>query len=209
MRSLDDLVAPGSQVWDELLVQIEAAPAPVSVLPLHAPKGGVLELLQVTTGSTLGAIVYNSGGLAIDNGWVRLHGGGHEQVLAVAEDEPGVLIIGHDVVGGRFALNSGALFGEPGEVNYWAPDSLEWEAIGLGYTDFVHSFLGGATDEFYANVRWTGWVDELAELTLEQGVALYPPPFTKEGEDINTVHRGVVPLDELHAMYANYAAQLN
>ncbi len=179
------------------------------VLPLHAPQGGLLELLQVSTGSTLGAVVYNSGGLTIDNGWVRLHGGGHEQVLAVTEEAPGVLVIGHDVVGGRFALNSGALGGDPGEVNYWSPDSLEWAALGIGYTDFVHAFLRGATTDFYANLRWNEWANDVSELHLDQGIALYPPPFSKDGQDVERVHRGVVPLDELHYIYATYADQLN
>lgn len=209
MKSLEELLAPGNDVWTELANRVSMAATPSSVLALHAPQGGVLELLQVSTASTLGAVVYNSGGLLIDNGWVRVHGGGNNDLLAVAADEPGVLVVGHDVVGGRFAINSGALFGDPGEVNYWAPDSLEWEAIGIGYSDFLHSFLGGATNEFYANLRWNGWVDEVAELELDQGIALYPPPFSKEGEDVENVHRGVVPLEELHYMYANYAAQLN
>ena len=209
MKPLDELLDSSDDVWREIERRIDAAEASASILPLHAPQGAVLELLQLTTGSTLGAIVYHSGGIVLDNGWVRLHGGGHDQVLAVAEDAPGVLVIGHDVVGGRFALNGGALGGDPGEVNYWAPDSLEWDPIGLGYTDFVHAFLGGATAEFYASLRWTTWVEDLADVQLDQGVALYPPPFSKEGQDVETVHRAVVPLDELHSMYANYAAQLN
>ena len=209
MKPLDELLDSSGEVWRELTGRIDAAGDSASILPLQAPQGALLELLQITTGSTLGAIVYNSGGLVLDHGWVRLHGGGHEEVLAVAEEAPGVMVVGHDVVGGRFALNGGALRGEPGEVNYWAPDSLEWDPIGLGYTDFVHAFLGGATAEFYASLRWTTWMDDLADVQLDQGVALYPPPFSKEGQNAETVHRTVVPLDELHAMYANYAAQLN
>lgn len=209
MASLDELLAPGNSVWLDVSARIEAAAVPSSIVPNEDFESQTLEALQVTTGSTLGAIVYNTGGLLIDNGWVRIHGAGSKKLPAVGADSPGCVVVGHDVIGGRFALNGGALGGEPGEVNYWAPDKLEWDALGLGYTDFVHAFLGGATTSFYELFRWENWAADVAPLDLDQGIALYPPPFTKEGADIKSVQRATVPLDELHALYADYAAQLN
>lgn len=45
------------------------------------------------------------------------------------------LVVAHDVLGGVFALNGPTPHaigcpGEPGEVLYFAPDALAWEALG-------------------------------------------------------------------------------
>ena len=209
MKSLSELIAPGGQLWEHITELVSGAAVPSAVLPSNASTDPVLEALQMTTGSTLGSIVHSSGGLLIDHGWVRLNGGGHEQVRAVADEGAGLLTVGHDVVGGQFALNVGALWGSPGEVNYWGPDVLEWTPLGLGYSDFVFSFLEGATVDFYSTLRWNGWEEEVAALPLDQGLALYPPPFSEEGQVIDLVERSAVDLKELHYMYADYEAEFN
>lgn len=209
MKSLEELTAPGDELWHYIVDRVEKAAVPSSVLPIKTPAGQVLEPLQLTTGSTLGSVVYNSGGLLIDDGWVRLQGGGHERISPVVDEGAGLLTVGNDVVGGQFALNVGALWGDPGEVNYWGPDVLEWSPLGLGYTDFVFSFLEGATVDFYANLRWSSWVGDVAELRLDQGFALYPPPFSVEGQDLETVERSAIDLRELHYLYADYEAEFS
>lgn len=62
--------------------------------------------------------------------------------------------------------------------------------------------------DFYANLRWPGWQDEIAALRLDQGLAVYPPLFTAEGRNINDASRRPVPFAELLAMHAHVADQL-
>src|SRR5262245_55149646 len=39
------------------------------------------------------------------------------------------LVVAHDAIGGVFAVNGGGLNGRPGNVFYFAPDSLAWEDL--------------------------------------------------------------------------------
>jgi hypothetical protein len=81
--------------------------------------------LQVTARSTLGALALHTGGVVIDHGWLRLLGGGHGRLPSLATangvtdgQQPPVLLIGFDVLGGRFAIDGGAATGNPVDV-FW------------------------------------------------------------------------------------------
>lgn len=56
---------------------------------------------------------------------------------------PGELVVGHDVLGGLFAIDGGALGVAPGEVCYFGPDTLTWDGLGGGYSAFLLAALGG------------------------------------------------------------------
>ncbi len=155
----------------------------------------------------------------IDSGWLRLLGGGYAGLpdLAAANGlgEPSVdsspppfLIVGHDVLGGRFAIDGGALRGSAGEVCYFSPDLLTWEGLDIGHGDFVRAMIGGATRDFYASVRWDGWEAECEGLPLDHGFSLYPPPFSAQGVEVSAVSRREVPLAELFYFYEEAARQL-
>jgi hypothetical protein len=109
---------------------------------------------------------------------------------------------------GFFALNGGAFEGDHGAVSYFAPDSLRWEPLEPGYADFVHWALTGDVDGFYADLRWPGWQDEVRPLGLDDGLLLYPPPFTAEGRPVAAASRRPVPLTELWRLQRDYARQV-
>lgn len=220
VRRLADLVHVEQPVWPWLADKIASSAVPVRVVEADtAAASECLYRLQVTVASALGAIAFNTGGLFVDYGWVRLLGSGGDGLSdlatangfrdpAEAAGPPAYLVVGHDVVGGRFAVNGGGLPGEPGEVLYWGPDTLEWQALGLGHSSLVEWALSGATAEFYASLRWPGWEAEADLVGGDQGIALYPPPFSKEGQNIAKVSRSVVPWTELTAMYDDFSRQL-
>jgi hypothetical protein len=66
---------------------------------------------------------------------------------------------------------------------------------------------GGSTD-FYTQLRWAGWAQESAALSLSQGISIYPPPFTEQGRELSATSRRAVPFDELLAVYDEWARQL-
>ena len=75
------------------------------------------------------------------------------------------LIVGHDVLGGVFALNGhdpAAVDrpGVPGQMTYFAPDSLEWEAMEMGHSTWLTWLLSGRLEKFYESMRWPGWREE-------------------------------------------------
>ena len=110
---------------------------------------------------------------------------------------PEKLIVGSDILGGRFAINGGSLSGDLGEVNYWGPDTLAWSPIGLGHSAFVRWALAGGTNDFYRSLRWNGWEAEVSRIADDEGLMVFPPPCTSEGRDIDRASRKPVPWTEL------------
>jgi hypothetical protein len=218
LRSGAELATESDPVWPrlrELVEQITTA----RVLPV-VPEAGqaVLFRLQVTAGSTLGALALNCG-LLLDHGWLRILGGGTSELpdLATAnglgapapEQGPlGSLTVAYDVLGGTFAINGGDLPGDLGEVHYWGPDTLDWTPIGAGHTDFVHWTLSGGLQNFYQDLRWPGWVEETTSLREDQGITVYPCLAAAEGQNITAAKRGPVPFAELLAFNQDLARQL-
>ncbi|UUZ53344.1 DUF2625 domain-containing protein [Massilia sp. H-1] len=97
------------------------AEVPVEVLHPSAERADVLLRLQVTTRSTIGALAYETGGILVDDGWLRLLGSGNpklERDIASWNEgkTDGFLLFGDDVLGGFFAVNGGALGSDHGAV---------------------------------------------------------------------------------------------
>lgn len=108
--------------------------------------------------------------------------------------------------GGRFAINGGGLPGEVGEINYWGADTLQWQSIGFGYTDFVHWSMTDRFDAFYADVRWDGWEQETAATALDEGISVYPPLCTTASRPVGNTSRRPVPWTELSGLLDELAA---
>jgi hypothetical protein len=184
----------------------------------EAPREETLQALQVTTRSPLGAVALETGCLLVDHGWIRTLGGGGEAMtssrarwngLLTARDiEPidNAIVVANDAVGGLLALNGGAFHGAPGSVFYFAPDTLDWLDASMGYSGFLQWACAGDLSRFYDELRGEGWEDDIAAASPDQGFALYPPPFAKEGKPVRQAHRKLVPIAELCACYASALA---
>lgn len=220
MRELSQLIDVEEPAWPELRETLDASPVSVEVLPADGDLGRASILqLQVTARSYLGAVVLHCGGLLVDDGWVRVFG---SPASGAAHGAPGLagmnqfpgrfdpawrpetgLVVAHDVLGGVFALNGAAPDGAdrpgaPGEVVYFAPDSLRWEALGAGHSAWLAWLVSGALDEFYATLRWPGWKEEVRALNSSQGLSVFPPLWSAEARrDISATSRRAVPMGEL------------
>ena len=149
-RSLQELLNTDEPAWPLVQSWLGEATNAVEVLPpSESARGEALVATQVTTRSPMGAVIYETGGLLVDHGWLRVLGSGHPRLprslpgwnLGRCWRDPDApapfLLIADDTVGGFFALNGGALGEERGNVYYFAPDSLAWETLGAGYSDFL------------------------------------------------------------------------
>jgi hypothetical protein len=212
-RSLQELLNTDEPAWPLVQSWLRDAANPVEVLPASDPaRAEALVATQVTVRSPMGAVIYETGGLLVDHGWLRVLGSGHPRLprslpawnlgrsWSDPDGSPPFLLVADDVVGGFFAVNGGALGEERGNVYYYAPDSLAWETLGAGYMDFLLWCLSGDLEAFYADYRWPGWQAEVQALGRDQGFSLYPPPCTA-GPPYGERHRDVVPLDELYRLY--------
>jgi hypothetical protein len=220
MRPLADLLST-DPAWPLVQSWIAEATHAVDALPADRARAEpVLLALQVTTRSPMGALALETGGLVIDGGWLRVLGGGCARMdgdLArwnglgerpLVPPHEGLLVVAHDAVGGFFALDGGALGDGKGGVFYFAPDSLEWEDLDLGYSDWLGAMLGDAIDEFYEDTRWEGWQTEVAAAGPDRGISIAPPLWTAESRPIEKASRRAVPMAELWRFHHEIAAQL-
>ena len=214
VRSVEELISADDS-WPSLTAAVADSNGRCVIVPSADGGGECLYSLQVTTRSVLGAMAFHCGVLLIDHGWVRLFGAGHHGVpsIAVANSlplpdggSPSILHIGEDVLGGKFAVNGGALPGAPGEINFWAPDVLEWESLGVGLGDFVYWLIGGGSTSLYESMRWPGWEAEVDAVALDHALMLYPPPCTVEGKNTSKALRRAVPRHELDQWLASLAS---
>ena len=214
-RAYNDLLS-NEPAWPGLEA-IARASGRVVVLPREAPAAeACLERLQVTTRSALGALAYETGGLLIDAGWLRLFGAGSATLTrplgawndALGIDVADLLVFGDDVVGGLFAINGGALGPARGSVFYFAPDELAWIDLERGHGAFVEWAMTGDLAMFYKHLRWPGWEQECAALAADQALSLYPPPWSQEGKDVARVSRRPVSALELWQAQLEMARQL-
>lgn len=75
MRTLNELIDVDGPAWLALGEELGAGAVPVEVLPADpALAHASLLQLQVTARSYLGAVVLHSGGLLLDDGWLRVLG---------------------------------------------------------------------------------------------------------------------------------------
>jgi hypothetical protein len=187
MRSLDELLERDDPAIRQIESWVDAAENHCELLAPSEARGSVLHDLQITTRSALGAIAYETGGLLVDSGWLRFLGSGDTKLPRTLTDwnrgrSKGFLLVADDAVGGFFAVNGGAL-GDSGvrNVYYWPPDSLDWEDLAVGHTDFVQWSLSSRLADFYADLRWPTWKADAAQLAPDYCFAFFPFLWTREG----------------------------
>jgi hypothetical protein len=215
-RSLPELINTQEPGWDLVSGWIKEAKNKVQVLPKsQARADSALLAAQVTTRSPMGAIIYQTGGILVDNGWLRILGSG---CSAMNRDlmgwnkgkQQGFLLVADDVLGGFYAINAGAFGSESlGKVFYFAPDALNWEITNKNYSEFLLFCFSGNLASYYKNLRWKGWEQETSTLTGNQGIACYPFLFTKEGKNLAKAKRSVVPIAELWTFGQDMQHQLD
>jgi hypothetical protein len=217
VRSLAELISDDRSAWAEIEAAVSGSPCAVEILPTDPDRAAsCLQRLQVSTNSWLGSLVYLSGGLVIDDGWLRILASGYPQrrlpdIHTVnAGFEGAGLVVAQDIMGGEFVWRQGDTTapGGPPTIHYFAPDTLSWEDLRLGYTDWLYGMLGGALDQFYLSWRWPGWQDEVAECPLDAGLSTYPPLFAKDARDVADASRQPVPMTELVSVLHDYADRL-
>ncbi|QBI56517.1 DUF2625 domain-containing protein [Streptomonospora litoralis] len=235
MRALGELIDVPESAWPALEAEIASSSVPVRVLPADRPRRGrsCLLQLQVTVRSALGAIALHSGGLLVDCGWLRVFGGAGAHSDEADQGLPGLaqvngfpaeaesgwrpeggLVVAHDVLGGVFAINGPDAEdvgrpGDPGEMSYFAPDTLEWEPLKMGHGAWLSWALSGGLERFYSGLRWPGWREEVGGLSPSHGISVYPYLWSAQAqEDIAATSRRPVPMAELIGLNSESTARI-
>jgi hypothetical protein len=210
MRPVEELLNKTESAWPIVLQWIDSASNKEEVLPCDSSKAReALFHTQVTTRSPMGAIVFHSGGILVDGGWIRILGSGNTKLTrSLPEWNKGktftqygerssYLLIADDAAGGFFAINGGSLGNDPGKVYYLSPRSLKWEPLEITYTEFLQFCFYGNLSEFYNEMRWKGWKEDLKNINGDSAYSFYPYLWSKEGADIEKTSIKPVALEEL------------
>jgi hypothetical protein len=221
MKTTDELINKIEPGWPLVLEWISSAKNKVEILPCDTAKAkDALYKTQVTTRSPMGAIIYSTGGLLIDNGWIRILGSGHSKLDRTLPDwnkgktfkeygeAPSFLLVADDAVGGFFAINGGVLGNDLGKIYYLSPDNLKWEPLELTYTEFLLFCFDDDLNKFYDGLRWKSWKEEVSKLDGNKIYNFYPFLWTKEGKDIDKNSRKPIPVEEQYNLNMEMRKQL-
>lgn len=209
-RQLSELLSVDDPAWPTVKEWLANATSSVEVLAPSDERARVLEAVQVTLHSSLGAITYETGGLLVDHGWLRILGSGNPRLprsilswnqgrtIQSENQPPSFLLVADDIAGGFYAIDGGGLGQKAGQVCYFAPDSLRWESLNKGYTDFLNWTLFGDLAAYYESMRWPGWEQEASAVGGDQALSIYPFLWSKEGKDVARCSRRPVPVSEVY-----------
>jgi hypothetical protein len=220
-RKLDELVNNKESAWTFVKGWADSANNKVEILEVDSVEGAnALVQTQVSTRSPMGAIIYHSGGILIDNGWIRILGSGSKKLGRTLPEwnkgktyqnygeSPKSLLIADDVIGGFFVLNGGGLGNDLGKVYYFSPDNLQYEPLDMTYTDFISFCFNGNLALFYKDYRWNNWKEDVSGLDGNRVYSFYPFLWTKEGQDINKNSKKSVPIVEQYFLEMDFRKQL-
>lgn len=213
MRNIEELICEDRSTWTLIKQWIENSNKQITILPVNKSKAEEeLLKLQVTTKSPLGTVIYETGGILFDNGWLRFLGSGCDFMKRslsswnlIDEDckckrIEGSILIADDILGGFFALNGGAFDGKIGDVFYMAPETLQWESLNLQYSNFLYWACTGDMQQFYSMFRWKNWSKEILDIRGDRALSFNPPLWT-ENTSIDNRQRSIVTVEEIWNLY--------
>jgi hypothetical protein len=221
MRPIEELINKEDSGWELVKEWRKEAKNEIEILERDSTKADLaLFRTQVTTRSPMGAIIYETGGIIVDNGWIRILGSGSEKMKRSLPEwnkgksfeeygqAPPYLLIADDAIGGFFALNGGGFGNQDlGKIYYFSPDNLEWESLDIGYSDFILWTFTGEIDKFYEGLRWKKWKKEVKDTGADRVMNFYPFLWTKY-DDLEKSSRQDVPIEETWTMQMDVRNQL-
>ena len=206
MKSLAELInndEPGIELVREWL---RDGALPYEILPPSVERDERLVEMQVTTRSPMGAIVYETGGILVDDGWLRILGSGCERMTRslpqwnrdVLGDNRSACLVADDVLGGFFALNGGAFGDDLGSLYYLPYDGINWQALEVGYSEFLAWCVTDKLNDFYGSDKFADWPERSGSITPDQCFSFYPFLWTEEGSVEASACKPVAALEALN-----------
>lgn len=222
MKPLESLIDTQDPGWPVFMEWTKEAKNRFRILPKTSERAS-RELLnaQVTTRSIMGAVIYETGGILIHDGWIRVLGSGSAELdrgvmswnrgksFAEYGDPAPFLLVADDLFGGYFAINAGAFGPETGKIFYLAPDTLQWENLEVGYSEFLYWLLTGPIEDFYQAFDWSTRDEDTAHVDANHTLSFVPFPWTQEGHDIALCDKRIVPVGEHYALTVEMMGQLS
>ena len=208
MQTIEQLTDPSQSVWPVIQKWTELARNQCEVISKdQASAERELFSMQMPTSSPMGAVIYETGGILVDHGWLRILGSGSFKLprglmdwnfsksFQKSGDKPKYLLVADDVMGGYFALNGGSLGEQLGKIYYFSPNDLTWHSLNFTYTDFLGWSLNGNLEAFYQDLRWENWQQDIKQLDGNQVFAFNPELTEEKSLNINRRERRAVNIE--------------
>ena len=112
-------------------------------------------------------------------------------------------LIAYDILGGLFAISIEKL----NSIEYFAPDTLEWEDLEIDYKEFLYWVTTNQLDTFYQELIVPDFLTLDLSLEKNEVVLTYPFIWSMEYTPSGAV-RKIVPFKELLEMNADFYRQL-
>ena len=187
MQTLEQLTDASKSAWGTISQWIERARNHCEVIKKDQSSAErELFTMQMPTSSPMGAVIYETGGILIHHGWLRILGSGSFKLprglmdwnfsksFNQSGDKPKYLLVADDVIGGYFALNGGSLGDNLGKIYYFSPKDLTWHDLNFTYTDFLAWALNGDIEAFYQNLFWQNWQEDVKQLDGNHMIVFTP-----------------------------------
>jgi hypothetical protein len=220
-KPLSELINTSDSAWPLVQDWIKNAEVSIEILPRDVFKAeSNLLKAQISTRSPMGAIIYETGGILIEKGIIRILGSGNRRLKRGMMDwnlnktyqnneKPKYLLIADDIFGGFFAINGGALSHENlGKIFYLSPDTLKWENLDLTYSEFLIFCFSKKINEFYQDFKWKTFEKDVINFDNDKAFSFYPYLFTEEGKDIEKISKKTIPIEEIWLLYNDLQKQL-
>lgn len=221
MRPVEELINKDEPGWIIVKDWIDKAKNKVEILNVDTVRAKEeLYKTQVTTRSPMGAIIFTTGGILVDNGWIRILGSGSSKLKrSLPEwnkgksfkefgDKPNYLLVADDAIGGFFLLNGGGLGSDLGKIYYFSPDNLVYEPLGMTYSEFLDFCFNNNLDKFYKGKRWKTWKSDVEILDADKVFTFFPYLWSKEGKNIEKNTRNSIPIEEQYTLNLEFRKQL-
>ena len=163
--------------------------------------------LQKPTSTPIGAVVYHTGGIIVDNGWIRIFGSGSDKFKRTlqtwnANKNKGKAfkLIADDAIGGHFALNYGEFGSDTGSVYYFSPKTLKNKSLNMDYGQFLKFCFQGNLDKFYTGMRWKTWRADVANLNTDSSFLFLPFLWNGNARNLDASVRKIIPAEQKYML---------
>jgi hypothetical protein len=221
MKEISQLIHTEDPAWQIVQPWLQGAVNHCEILPKDAAQAATaLVEAQVSTKSTLGAIIYETGGVLVNHGRIRILGSGSAllqrsvmqwnkgKTFTNIGEPPSHLLVADDILGGYFAINAGGIGTVQEQVYYLAQDTLEWESLDIGYSDFLYWTLYGDVEGFYETFTWKQWLTDVKELNGNQVFSFYPFLWSMQGKSMEDIDKKIVSIEEHYALTQEFMKQI-
>ena len=208
MQTLEQLTDASKSAWGTITQWIDHARNHYEEIKKDQSSAErELFTMQMPTSSPMGAVIYETGGILIHYGWLRILGSGSFKLprglmdwnfsksFNQSGDKPKYLLVADDVIGGYFALNGGSLGDNLGKIYYFSPKDLTWHDLNFTYTDFLAWALNGDVEAFYQNLFWQNWQEDVKQLDGNHMIVFTPELSEDKTTDINQRERREVNIE--------------